>query len=155
MKFVEYDILPPSVWPQLQRIWNEVYPIVLAKESLENFQTDLSKCEDYWHVLALDEGENVIGWYFDFVREKDRWFGIIIDGSNHGKGVGRRLLEIAKTNRSRLCGWVFPNSEYIKADGMYYPSPIPFYLKLGFEILPEVELKTDTFTLIKIRWERS
>ena len=155
MKFVEYDVLPPFVWPQLQGIWNGVYPTVLAKDSLEDFQADLSKYEDYWHVLAMDEEDNVIGWYFDFIRENDRWFGIIIDGSNHGRGIGRKLLEIAKTNRSRLCGWVFPTSEYIKADGTHYPSPIPFYLKLGFETLPEVELNTDTFTLIKILWERS
>ena len=155
MNFIEYQILPDTIWPQLMDIWNEVYPKILIKNNLEAFRAELTKYQDYWHIVNYDTEGQVVGWYFDFIREDDRWFGIIIRRDSHGRGIGKELIELAKQKRGRLCGWVFPKSEYLKRDGSHYPSPIPFYEKLGFTTLPEVKLETDTFTLIKIQWEKS
>ena len=73
--------------------------------------------------------EKIKGWYFDFNRDSEKWFAMILDASIQGQGFGRQILNQAKEKESELNGWVIDHNNDLKANGEYYKSPIGFYLK--------------------------
>lgn len=152
MKFLERNTLSQIEKEQIIELWNREYPQNLRFEKPEQFEAYLNGLEDQYHILIVDENENIIGWYFDFIREEERWFAAIIASEFQGIGLGAKLLNLAREQRKELNGWVIPSADYVKYNGSPYRSPLEFYKKNGFEIYNDVKLETDKISAIKIKW---
>ncbi|MFT5780517.1 MAG: GNAT superfamily N-acetyltransferase [Crocinitomicaceae bacterium] len=134
------------------QLWNREYPASLAYDSIESFDAYISSLIDARHVLIQSKEGIIQGWYFDFLRDGNRNFGMLLDARIQGAGVGSELLRRSKVSNSELHGWAVESSKYKKMDGTFYKSPIDFYRKNGFEIIPEVQFTTEQLTAIKIQW---
>jgi hypothetical protein len=154
MKLLDSKTLDEAHKEAVRQLWNEEYPESIVLKSLKDLDDYLDKQQDQRHVLLLDENENVIGWFFGFIRDKERWFAIIMNGKKHKKGYGTILLNNAKLLYSELNGWVITDSNYTKQNGSPYISPLRFYLKNGFSVLKNERLVTDKMKAEKIKWER-
>ena len=154
MNFVFTDKLSKTQKNQILAIWNKEYPSVIKLNSINDFETYLSNLRDQKHILITSESGEVKGWYFDFIRDKERWFTIIVDTEIQGKGYGKKLLFKGKEINSELNGWIINSSDFKKENGEIYRSPVGFYRKNGFKIFPEIKFETDKSTTIKIKWKR-
>jgi len=152
LKFLEINTLSQIEKEQIIGLWNREYPRNLRYEKPEQFEAYLNGLKDQNHILIVDDNENIIGWYFDFIREEERWFAAIIASEFQGKGFGTKLLNLARKRRNLLNGWVILSADYVKYNGAPYLSPLEFYKKIGFEIYNDVKLETDKISAIKIKW---
>lgn len=155
MKFVENDSLTDNQKSDILVLWNQEYPKDLSLPDVQSFEKYLAGLEDRHHLLLLDEKDRVKGWLIYFFREDERCFAMLLDPGEQGKGLGSRLLNLAKERNTELHGWVIDNSEELKENGQKYRSPIPFYEKNGFEILREVSSAKNNINGIKVRWKAS
>lgn len=89
-----------------------------------------------------------------FTRDEEIWFSIIINKNHQKRGIGRMLLNKAKEGYIVLNGWVVDKDSYLKQDGSPYSSPLGFYQKNGFEVLPEIRLSNEKLSAVKIRWTK-
>lgn len=137
----------------LHKLWNSAYPISVAYSSLEKFWDYLLELQDLEHFLLVTSKGVICGWYFEFTREEERWFGIIISDKLQGKGWGKKLMLKAQAAASSLFGWVVDHDRDLKADGTLYRSPLQFYLSLGFELLEE-RFEKGTVSCAKIKWRK-
>ena len=154
MRFFRTRNLATSQKQELLGLWNSEYPQNLNYGNLQAMEDYLTQLEDQNHLLILDEQDHIQGWYFDFIREGERWFIIILDAQAQGRKLGSRLMELAKQEHHELNGWVVATNDYYKANGQPYQSPVGFYRKHGFSILPDVKLETDKISVIKITWSK-
>jgi len=148
------ESLHVPVLQQLLRLWNAEYPRILCHASLMELNAYLNKLGPTEHLLLLNETENVEGWAWKFNREGERWFAIILSGKVQGQGWGSALLERLRDSEHQLNGWVIDRSDFFKMDDTSYRSPMPFYEKCGFTVLPDVRLESDSFSAVKIRWTK-
>ncbi|NVK84255.1 MAG: GNAT family N-acetyltransferase [Cytophagia bacterium] len=155
MRLVRVKALSEEQKAQIYEIWNVEYPSKIVYKHISEFEAYLEKLTDQHHILALDENENVKGWFFDFIRDEERWFAIILDSSLHGKGVGSKMLDLAKSSNTVLNAWVTDHNTDLKLNGEYYQSPLQFYIKNGFEVLTDVRIETDILSAVKIRWNKT
>jgi hypothetical protein len=102
----------------------------------------------------IDPSKKINGRYFEFKRENEKWFAIILDSSIHGNGLGTKILELAKQNKNELNGWVIDHSNEKKSNGRLYISPLNFYLKNGFKKLSRNRLELEKISAVKIKWEK-
>jgi GNAT superfamily N-acetyltransferase len=154
MRFVRTNSLTEAQKKELLILWNSEYPQNLNYENLQGLEDYLAQLEDQNHLLLLDERDHIQGWYFDFIRDGVRWFIIILDAQAQSKKLGSRMIELAKQQHSELNGWIANSNNYQKANGQPYYSPINFYRKHGFHILPNVKLETNKISVIKIKWSK-
>lgn len=154
MKLIRTNQLTETQKLQIFEIWNNEYPAKIGYTDISQFEAYLEKLADQHHILVLDEDEKVKGWFFDFIREEDRWFAIILDSSLHGKGIGTKILDLAKSSNTVLNAWVTDHNTDLKKNGEYYQSPLQFYIKNGFEVLTDTRIETDILSAVKIRWEK-
>lgn len=155
MRFTKTHSLTSDQKKVLLKIWNSEYPQNLNYENLQALEEFLAKLEDQHHTLLLDDQNHIRGWYFDFIREGERWFIIILDAKAQGKKLGSQMIELAKQNRTELNGWAVSTDDYQKANGQPYKSPLDFYRNQGFEILHNTKLETDKIRVTKIYWSRA
>lgn len=158
----------------LLNLWNNEYPKYLNYNSQTDFNTYLDNLKIISHVLICKEKEikdeeinkseiknteiknkEILAWLFIFERENENWFGIIISSKLQKKGFGTKLLNIAKDKYSQLNDWVIEHNNDLKANGQNYISPLHFYLKNGFEILPQIRLELEFFKAVKIKWQKN
>lgn len=139
---------------QLLHLWNNEYPEQLAYKNREGLEQYLENLTAQNHFLLVDEEETVLGWSFTFNREKETWFAIIISERLQGKGFGTKMLNMLKENEHKLNAWVTDHNRDKKLNGDSYKSPLEFYKKCGFNIIPEERLELDIISAIKIKWER-
>ena len=114
----------------------------------------MEKLKEQSHILVVDEHQNIKGWYVDFVRNNKKWFVIIVASAVQGEGLGTKLLDLAKNKEPLLNGWVVNHNNERKSNGEWYNSPIEFYLKNKFQILPTIKLEVNNLSAIKIKWEK-
>lgn len=139
----------------MRQLWNEEYPKSVALKTPEDLTDYLNKLEDQNHILAFDKNDLIIGWFFGFIREDERWFAIIVNGNKHRKGIGSTLLSQAKALYAELNGWVITDANYTKQDGTAYNSPLGFYLKHGFSVLENETFETEQMKTVKIKWTKT
>ena len=154
MKIVTKHHLDDDEKQRVFELWNNEYPEQLIYNTMDEFEEYLGNLIDQNHALLVDNQGRIVGWYFDFIREEQRNFAIILDSEYHGKGFGTKLIDYAKGNQEELNGWVIDHSDYKKRSGGNYISPLDFYLKNGFEVIRNEKLVTSKTTAIKIKWKR-
>jgi hypothetical protein len=154
VKFIKTTTLSKASKTQIMELWNDEFPEKLNYQTLADFESYLSNLEDQFHILMLDDNQNIKGWYFDFIRDAERWFAIILNTEMSGKGYGTQLLNLAKEKEPVLNGWVIDHENDKKRNGETYTSPLNFYLKNGFELLPNNRLELEKLSAVKIRWEK-
>lgn len=154
MKFNKIKVLSKKNKIDIVNLWNNEYPRELAYNNVSEFESYLKKLADQAYILLFDANDNLGGWYFDFTRENEKWFAIIIDSHLQHKGLGTKLLNFAKQKETRLNGWVIDSDDSLKKDGTLYKSPLNFYLKNGFEILPKNRLLLTKISAVQILWTK-
>jgi GNAT superfamily N-acetyltransferase len=132
--------------------WNDEYPRELMYESIDEFEKYLTELKNPDHYLPVDKADEFVGWMSIFDRDDERWFLIILDKKVQRQGIGRYLLDIAKSNEKSLNGWVIEHDDYSKSSGQPYLSPINFYLEQGFSLTGE-KLKDARISAVWIRWK--
>jgi hypothetical protein len=96
--------------------------------------------------------KSIEGWWFDFIREDERWFTILVNNDLHKRGIGRSLVELGRKQHKSINGWVIETNELSKIEGDLYQSPMGFYLKMGFE-KTKIHVETNSnIKTVKIRW---
>ena len=136
----------------ITQLWNAEYPEQLNFSGVTGFEEFLKSVSNPTHFLLIDENESLKGWLMTFTRENERWFSVIVDGKVKQKGFGTQLLNELKRNETEINGWAVEHENYLKNNGENYRSPIGFYKKNGFTILPEVRLEKQNYYCIKIKW---
>ncbi len=154
MKIIETTAFSESQKEQLKDLWNKEYPVQLQYQGVSGLDDYLAALERPYHAVAVDDNDLAVAWVFSFDRDGERWFAIIIDDRLQRQGLGTAFLGLLKQREQELCGWVVDDDRYLKADGTPYPSPLLFYLKQGFALLPDTRLETDRMSAVKIRWSR-
>jgi GNAT superfamily N-acetyltransferase len=154
MKVIQSKELSPDEKLIIMGIWNKEYPVNLNHESLSEFESYLLNLKGRNHRILLDSEDKVKGWCFDFRRDNERWFAMILDSGIQGKGHGTDLLNELKKQNEVLNGWVIDHNNDLKANGDSYLSPLEFYLKNGFEVISNTRLELDEISAVKIKWER-
>ncbi len=154
MQFIKTLKLSKSQKQEICDLWNNEYPEKLNYRNLADFENYLKNLSIQSHIIMVDKDQNIKGWYFDFIRENEKWFAIILDSKFQGKGLGKKMLNLVKEKESELNGWVIDHSNDKKQNGEIYESPLSFYLKNGFEILVKNRLEHEKISAVKIKWKK-
>ncbi len=154
MEFIKQKELSKYDKKEILNLWNAEYPEKLNYQTLSEFNNYLGNLTEQSHILMKNENQSIKGWYFDFIRENEKWFAIILDSAFHGKGFGTKILNLAKKKESELNGWVIDNNNEKKKNGELYKSPLDFYLKNGFKKLDKIRLELEILSAVKIKWKK-
>ena len=152
MDILETTTLTNQQKETIFRLWNQEYGQKLNHNEVSNFEKYLEGVKEHFHYLLVNDSGEIIGWAFKFTRDGDRWFSILVDRTEHGKGRGTLLLNKLKEKEERLNGWVVDHENDKTVNGAAYISPVNFYLKNGFSTLPEVRLETEKLSAVKMVW---
>lgn len=154
MKIIQTSVLSLEDKKSLFELWNSEYPEKLVYTDLSEFEDYLNGLSELKHFLLVDHLKQLQGWAFNFEREEENWFGIIVNSKMHQKGFGTLLLNELKKNSSVLNGWVTDHQNDVKQNKETYLSPIEFYSKNGFTVCENIRIENDKISAIKIRWEK-
>lgn len=154
MEFTEIKFLNKRQKKHIIALWNREYPKKLELPTIIDFEDYLNGLEDKNHIILTDKTGAIQGWLVYFIREGERWFAMLIDSSQQGKGWGSKFLEMAKQRNRELNGWVIDNDMELKANGTVYKSPLGFYRKNGFKVFDDVKLTKKAISGIKIKWKK-
>ena len=154
MQFIKTSKLSKPQKQEILDLWNNEFPEKLKYQDVADFDKYLKNLTNQSHIIMVNEDQKIKGWYFDFIRDNEKWFAIILDSKCQGKGLGKKMLDIAKEKESELNGWVIDHRNDVKQNGEYYQSPLSFYLKNGFELLIETRLENERISAVKIKWKK-
>jgi len=155
MKYLTSNQLNESQLAQVFTLWNNEYPSDINHNSKEHLQQYISGLAKPNHTLIEDGEGKIIGWFFDFMLNEERWFGMIVSPTHQGKGYGKELIKRAKNNYSELNAWIVCSTEYLKENGETYNPPTEFYRKMEFEIFPDLKFESNLLKTIKIKWKKN
>lgn len=147
------EALGPDERAGIVALWNAEYPRQLAFADVTGLDGFLAGLGAPRHWLAYD-GDALVGWLTVFTRDGATWFATIVGRALHGRGVGTALLARAQAAADVLHGWVIDHDRDVRADGSPYPSPLGFYRKLGFEVVPDVRHTAPPMSAVLVRWTR-
>ncbi|EAZ80424.1 GNAT family N-acetyltransferase [Algoriphagus machipongonensis] len=153
MDFIQCSALSESEKLEVFDLWNNEYPEKLAHKSITDFENYLNQLKEQNHLLLINSEGKIKGWYFDFLRDNEKWFAIILDSKLQGKGIGTSILELAKQRESELNGWVIDHNHDKKKNSEFYKSPLKFYTKNGFKILSDSRFESRGISALKVKWE--
>lgn len=151
MKIINKNKLEDSEIIELLELWNNEYPVSIKYSTIEKFKDFLNNLLDLEHYLILDSNK-IIAWNFVFIRNDERFFGIIIDSNFQKLGIGTKLMNHIKLLYPILNGWVVDHNNYLKLDNSPYFSPLDFYLKNDFKVNQNLRLELKSFTAVRIIW---
>ncbi len=140
---------------QLLDLWHDQYPETLAYKNRQSFEDYLISLKSPQHTLVVDENGGIKGWLLKMIRDKSDWIAIVLDKSIQFQGYGSKLLDKVKAESDEINAWVVDHDNYKKADGSTYPSPLNFYIKNGFRVVPEERLDKTKITAVKIQWQKN
>lgn len=154
MKHIESKELSNKQIEDVFHLWNREYPKLLVHKDIPSFNLFLNQLSGVHHQVIENEKQEIIAWYFEFIREDELWFGLLIDIGYQRSGIGSELIGNAKLKNSVLNGWVIEASTYEKEDGSIYESPIDFYVKNEFKPIGRDVFEENNIDVIKIRWSK-
>lgn len=154
MKLVHESALSVGQKAEILKLWNREYPENIIHKDITQLEDYFSGLNNIIHTLAVDSKNNILGWIIDFDRENEHWLAMLVDSGHQRKGIGSLLLDSTKQRNEELNAWVIDHDNYIKEDGSKYNSPLEFYTKNQFILLPGIRLEMDFLTAAKIRWRK-
>lgn len=154
MKILQTPVLTLDQKQMLFELWNAEYPEKIGYAELSEFDNYLDGLSNCKHYLIVDDQNVILGWAFTFFREKEDWFGIIINSEIQGKGFGVFLLNELKKIKFVLNGWVVDHQNDLKQNKEPYLSPLFFYTKNGFIVEKDIRMENEKISAVKIRWEQ-
>lgn len=149
MTIIKTNTLTDSQSRQINQLWNEEYPENLK----DRFGKLLENVQNFNHYLIEDESGNVLAWAVDFEKDNETRFSIIVSKNHQNKAFGAKLINRLKEDLSEFYGWVIDHNNDKKLNGESYQSPLPFYLKHGFEILHDSRIDNEMLKAVKIKWK--
>ena len=152
MEFLRTPEIPEPFKTDILNLWNKEYPQHLSYNTLSDFNNYLKTLIEASHILIIKDNK-VLAWYVNFIRNRKKWFVILLNSNIQGKGYGTQLINLAKKEESELNGWVIEHDNDLKQNGEKYKSPLGFYLKNGFEVISEDRLELETISAVRIRWQ--
>jgi GNAT superfamily N-acetyltransferase len=147
-KIKKTKTLTPFQAEQINRLWNDEYPIKLK----DRFPLLLVDVDRYNHYIIEDIDKNIIAWAVDFEKEKQTRFSIIVSAKHRGKGLAKLLIDKLKEENNEFYGWVIDHNDDLKSNGEYYQSPLGFYQKLGIEVLYNIRIDSEMIKAVMIKW---
>ncbi|MFZ4798020.1 MAG: GNAT family N-acetyltransferase [Bacteroidia bacterium] len=148
IEIIKTKQLTSHQFSQINQLWNNEYPLKLK----DRFPILLDGVENFNHYLIEDAKKNVIAWAVDFEKENQIRFSIIVAFCHQEKGFGGMLIEKLKHENDEFYGWVIDHNEDLKSSGEFYQSPMPFYLKHGFEILNDNRIDNEMIRAVLVKW---
>lgn len=148
MKLITSKILTIQQREQINLLWNNEYPLKLK----DRFPILLDGADWHNHYLIEDIDHNVMAWAVDFEKAKQIRFSIIVSSIYKGKGLGGMLIDKLKAENQEFYGWVIDHNDDLKLNGEQYKTPMPFYLKHGFEILNDQRIDNEMIKAVLIKW---
>jgi hypothetical protein len=155
MHIITTTYLTDSQKESAYNLWNNEYPRNLQYKHITEFEEYLNVLSEKKHYLLINEQDVIVAWALTFIRNAEKWFAIIINSKIHGKGFGTMILNEIKKDEPQLSGWVIDHERDSKANGQRYRSPLIFYRKNHFDILPDCRLESETISAVKIVWEKA
>ena len=135
---------------QINSLWNAEYPLQLK----DRFPILLEGTTWHNHFLIEDSNRVIIAWAVMFEHNNQIRFSIIVSKDYQGKGLGELLLDHLKVTHDEFFGWVIDHNNDLKSDGENYISPLPFYLKQGFEIIANQRIDTEMIQAVLVGWKK-
>ena len=89
------------------------------------------------------------------MKKKEKSDSPSLQSAFQGNGYGELLLNSLKEGLNEFYGWVIDHDRDLKSNGEPYQTPMPFYLKNGFELLADQRLETEIISAVKIKWSRT
>ena len=77
MEFKKLKKLSKAHKEEVLNLWNNEYPEKLSYKTLQDFENYLENLAEQFHILMINEKKEIIGWYFDFMGDNEKWFAII------------------------------------------------------------------------------
>ncbi|MFC0512813.1 N-acetyltransferase [Mucilaginibacter angelicae] len=136
-------------------LWNNEYPQNLRYNTITEFDDYLNGLQEKKYYLLIDDEGIIAAWAATFERNNEKWFAIIINSAIHGKGHGTAILNEIKKEEQHLVGWVIDHERDSKVNGDKYRSPLTFYIKNQFNILPDSRIESATISAVKIVWGKN
>lgn len=138
---------------QLFNLWNNEYPLKIHHQSIYEFEDYLNNLINPFHYLLVNNTPKIRAWCCVFERDQERWFAIIVDSRDQSRGIGSSILHHIQKKYDQLNGWVIDHNNDIKSNGDNYISPLSFYLKNDFTLIPEIRLELEKISAVKISWK--
>ena len=66
--------------------------------------------------------------------------------------MGGLLIDQLKEENKEFYGWVIDHNDDLISNGEKYLTPMPFYLKHGFEILNDIRIDNEMIKAVLIKW---
>ncbi len=151
---IQTPALNSSQQKELFKCWNDVYPVNLKFDDLVKMKSYFDGLQQLQFFLLVDGSIPATAFSFRFIRDDELWLAMLMPPSMQGKGYGSILLEELTERVDTISAWVIDHDLDVKADGTPYRSPLPFYLKNGFQILKDVRLEIETISAAKLVWNR-
>lgn len=145
---IQTKILSTNQYSQINQLWNDEIPMQLK----DRFPKLLNEIQNFNHYIIEDTKYNITAWALVFEKDNEIRFSIIVNAQHKGKGLGSLLVEKLKAENELLYGWVIDHNNDLKSNGEHYQTPLPFYLKHGFEILPNKRIDGEVIKGVKIKW---
>lgn len=147
---IKTKTLTPSQSEQIDRAWNDEYPVKLNNR----FGLLFSDAKSHMHYIIEDEKQEIIAWGVMFEKDEERRFSILVLTKYKGQGLGKRLIDSFKKDYPIFYGWVIDHDNDLKSNGERYISPLPFYIKLGFKLLSDQRIYTEMISAVKVMFEK-
>lgn len=141
--------LNETQFDNINKLWNNEYPIKLK----DRFPLLLQDAVCKNHYLIVDENNSVIAWAVVFEKDNQIRFSIIVSSTHKGKGLGTDLINLIKSDHPSFYGWVIDHNNDFKLNNEPYLSPLDFYMKQGFQIIPESRIDSEMIKAVLIKWE--
>ena len=151
MEITQTTILSDVQSEQINSLWNAEYPLKLK----DRFPILLEGTTWHNHYLVEDSNHVIIAWAVMFEHSNQIRFSIIVSKEHQAKGLGKLLLNHLKDTHDEFYGWVIDHNNDLKSDGENYISPLPFYLKQGFEIIANQRIDTEMIQAVLVGWNKS
>lgn len=149
MEIIQTKTLSSVQSEQINSLWNEEYPLKLK----DRFPILLEGTTWHNHFVVEDSNRLIIAWAMMFEQSQQIRFSIIVSKDHQGKGLGKTLLDQMKLTHNEFYGWVIDHNNDLKLNGENYVSPLPFYLKQGFEIIPDQRIDNEMIQAVLVGWK--
>lgn len=148
MRITKTKILSQLQTEQINALWDIEFPEKLNGR----YPLLLEEATSFDHYIIEDDAQKIIAWAVIFEKDQQIRFSLIVAANQQRKGLGGLLIERLKSDNQEFYGWVIDHNDDLKTNGEHYLSPLPFYLKHGFEILNDQRIDSPMIKAVLIKW---